>query len=158
LYTDYVGNGNSGKQYVITLKLKDSSSTDSDCSLNGYKCCSKAESKVYYEDEDGEWSVENSKWCIIKKQKPNQKETTPKLINTCERFAIGYSCCADQTRVSNVKKLNYHLIGEQNGIECGLHTCIYTGDYPVCKKTTKVVYNDTEKWGVENNKWCVLCL
>lgn len=29
--------------------------------------------------------------------------------------------------------------------------------YPVCKTTKKVVYTDSDKWGVENNQWCIIC-
>lgn len=36
-------------------------------------------------------------------------------------------------------------------------TCFYTGGYPVCKNTTEVYYTDTEKWGVENDAWCIMC-
>ncbi|OUM62922.1 Non-catalytic module family DOC2, partial [Piromyces sp. E2] len=33
--------------------------------LKGYPCC-KTNKKVAFTDEDGDWSVENGDWCLIK--------------------------------------------------------------------------------------------
>jgi len=94
---------------------------------------------------------------IVIKVKPTSKECT---FN-------GYKCC------SNAKKTVYYHDKDgdwsvENGNWCFLQkdkdnekeevkTCNYTGDYPICQKTTKVVYIDTEKWGVEkvNSVSCV---
>jgi len=29
--------------------------------------------------------------------------------------------------------------------------------YPVCETTKKVVYTDSDKWGVEHHQWCIIC-
>ncbi|OUM64644.1 Non-catalytic module family DOC2 [Piromyces sp. E2] len=136
----------------IILKLKSSSS----CSLNGYKCCSNANASVLYQDKDGDWSVENGDWCIINKDK---KEITPELIRICEYNEYDKPCCTNE-QMKQIEEIEGTLFSNYSkgwGI-CGLPTCIYTGDYPICQSTTSVVYTDTEKWGVENNEWCVMCL
>jgi len=146
-------NENTYEELVITLKLKSSS----DCSLNGYKCCSKSNPKVYYQDEDGDWSVENGDWCIIKDHEV--KNTKPKLIRYCDAYYMGYLCCEDLTNL-NVKNESdgFTLYSRWGQTPCALHSCIYTGEYPICKNPlTEVVYTDTEKWGLEINDWCVIC-
>jgi len=145
------------EQLVITLKLKSSS----DCSLNGYKCCSKSNPKVYYQDKDGDWSVENGDWCIIKDHEV-KNTTTPQLIRICDAYSVGFQCCdnLNNNNFVSLKNLLNHSVGPiAYGMEpCVLHTCIYTGEYPVCgDPTTKIVYTDTENWGIENNNWCVIC-
>jgi len=133
-----------------TLKLKSS------CSLNGYRCCSKANAKVIYQDKDGDWSVENGDWCFINKEKTHSSEA-PELIRTCEANLYNQPCCTYE----QMEELGINLSNNQSyfvGYEqCGKPLCIYTGEYPICESTRKVVYTDTEKWGVENNQWCVMC-
>jgi len=136
------------KEFILKLKK----STTSDCSMNGYKCCSDSHAKIVYQDNDGEWSIEDNEWCIIKKE---EEEKEPKLIRTCINDALGYSCCKERKILYTD---SFGQWGVENGDWCVIPSCIYTGDYPVCKTTTKVVYTDTEKWGVENNNWCVICL
>jgi len=153
LYTDDPIGGQFEKALEITLKLK-----STECALDDYPCCTKDDPKVLYQDDDGDWSVENGDWCIIKKQEIKTNDTSPRLIRTCEVGKLGYPCCDGLDNITDIRKVYFHYIGVQEDRECGLYTCVYTGDYPVCKTTTKVVYTDTEKWGVENNEWCVLCL
>ena len=71
--------GNVAKILNITLKLKQKTQ---ECSFDGYPCCSKADAEVLYEDNDGQWSVENGDWCFIKKQEELR----------CDNI-IGYPCC-----------------------------------------------------------------
>jgi len=146
------------EQLSITLKLKSSS----DCSLNGYQCCSKSNPKIYYQDEDGDWSIENGDWCIIKD--PKVKNTTkPQLIRICDAYSIGFQCCEKEhllydNYISLENLLNHSTTLVYGNEPCVLHTCIYTGNYPICENpNTKVVYTDTENWGIENNDWCVIC-
>lgn len=126
-----------------------SSSNSTECSFNGYKCCSNINAEVQYHDKDGDWSIENNEWCIIKKDEKNEKEkeeeeeNTPKLIRTCKAEEIGYSCCKKQKEVIYTDDLGEW--GIENGDWCGISTCVYTGDYPVCKTTSEIVFTDTEK-------------
>jgi len=128
--------------YEIPLKI-----TSKECSFNGYKCCSKEDATVRYHDEDGDWGVENHEWCYIKR---------PELIRTCEINVYDFPCSkenymstSDITHKSYIVKFEDRIFGQ--------YSCLYTGKYPVCQNTTKVVYTDTQKWGVENNQWCVMC-
>jgi len=50
-----------------------------------YSCCKG--SKVVYTDEDGDWGVENGKWCGI------GNGPSKKLDETCFATALGYPCC-----------------------------------------------------------------
>jgi len=51
----------------------------------GYKCCS-AFCRVYYEDEDGTWGVENKEWCGCNR---DTSKTCPSVITD-----QGYPCCS----------------------------------------------------------------
>jgi len=33
----------------------------------GYQCCKNTNAQVVYQDEDGDWGVENNEWCGIEK-------------------------------------------------------------------------------------------
>jgi len=98
---------------------------------------------------------------IVLKVRPTSKDCT---FN-------GYKCCSDAKKTVyyhdkdgdwSVENGDWCFIKKDEGDEKEnekekVKTCTYTGEYPICQKTTKVVYTDTEKWGVENGKWCVLC-
>jgi len=127
-----------------------------ECSMKGYKCCTKSNPKVRYHDNDGNWGVENGDWCYIKEDQDQGKKNESKLIRTCTVEKLGYSCCKKEHK--NIYTDSDGQWAVEDGEWCGIPTCTYTGDYPVCKKTTKVVYEDNEKWGVEEGQWCVLCL
>ncbi|KAL6630153.1 coth protein-domain-containing protein [Neocallimastix sp. 'constans'] len=53
----------------------------------GYKCCSNPNTESVYEDESGEWGVENNDWCGIVKAQP------------CWSEKLGYKCCSTCTQV-----------------------------------------------------------
>jgi len=154
LYNVYDGKDFTTKE--ITLKLKTVK-----CSVKGYKCCDNVKHTVRSTDKDGDWAIENGEWCLIRDNKG--MDTTPKLISICESYseneAYSYPCC-DRLSLTSVQDLGYNrYLGKEDAFQCGVHRCVYTGEYPVCKKTTKVKYtDDTLKWGVENGNWCVLCL
>jgi len=50
-----------------------------------YPCCKG--SKVVYTDKDGDWGVENGKWCGIASDSSNESS------DTCFAIALGYKCC-----------------------------------------------------------------
>jgi len=53
----------------------------------GYKCCSNPNTESVYEDESGEWGVENNDWCGIIKAVP------------CWAEKLGYKCCSSCVQV-----------------------------------------------------------
>jgi len=53
----------------------------------GYPCCSTCR-KVYFEDDDGQWGVENNEWCGINKDCAAQSNA----VEGCAGVD-GYSCC-----------------------------------------------------------------
>jgi len=55
----------------------------------GYSCCS-PNAKVYYEDTDGQWGVENNDWCGIVKK------------DDCWSERLGYKCCSSNVQPSYV--------------------------------------------------------
>ncbi|ORX85431.1 hypothetical protein BCR32DRAFT_229746 [Anaeromyces robustus] len=128
---------------------------------SGYPCCTDPHTKVVYHDDEGDWGVENKEWCFIpvdqeeKKEDDDKKDQEPQLIRICNSEKYGYSCCKTEQKV--VYTDSQGDWGIEDGNWCGIYSCVYTGDYPVCKETTKVMYTDTEKWGVEHGEWCVLC-
>jgi len=105
------------------------------------------------------WAIEKEAYETLNLTlKVKKEKETPKLIRTCNSESLGYSCCKkhhDQDSIFTDSNGQWSI---EDGQLCGIPTCTYTGDYPVCEKTTKVVYTDTEKWGVEHGQWCVLCL
>jgi len=144
-----------GNDLKIKLRLK---SSTTECSFDGYKCCSNTDTKIRYQDDDGDWGVENGEWCFFKKEEEEEeekKEENPKLIRTCTSEAYGYPCCKSQHEYVYTDDDGKWSI--ENGNWCGVYTCVYTGDYPVCKNTTKEIYVDEYSWGKEDHKWCIIC-
>ncbi|OUM58711.1 Non-catalytic module family DOC2, partial [Piromyces sp. E2] len=54
----------------------------------GYKCCSSENPQVLYQDENGDWSIEDNNWCGILVYDHNLR---------CAR--LGYECCKDSNSV-----------------------------------------------------------
>jgi len=50
-----------------------------------YPCCKGT--KVVYTDDDGDWGVENNKWCGI------GNGSSKKIDDSCFSVALGYKCC-----------------------------------------------------------------
>jgi len=61
------------------------------CTFKDYSCCTKSNPKIYYQDKDGDWSVEKGEWCYIKKEE--EKETS-----TCQP-KDGYPVCESTKEV-----------------------------------------------------------
>jgi len=101
------------KTRTTTIKstvTQSSGNTDCAAKAYGYACCSPNNTSVIYQDEIGDWGVENGDWCgITKAAKPS-----------CWAEKLGFSCCSTCSEV-------IYVDGDGNwGIEnnnwCGL-TC-----------------------------------
>ncbi|OUM64797.1 Non-catalytic module family DOC2, partial [Piromyces sp. E2] len=75
----------------------------------GYECCSHCNN--IYEDEDGQWGVENGQWCGIPEQCSEEE--------TCWALKEGYPCCDHCVIVSEDET---GLWGIMNGKWCGIPT------------------------------------
>ncbi|OUM66606.1 Non-catalytic module family DOC2, partial [Piromyces sp. E2] len=49
----------------------------------GYPCCSNKDTKIVNSDKNGDWGVENKKWCGI-----------------CWSESLGYPCCSENIPTS----------------------------------------------------------
>jgi len=58
--------------------------TNSGCSVQalGYPCCSPTNIEIIYQDENGDWGMENGNWCGITKS------------STCWSQKLGFPCCS----------------------------------------------------------------
>jgi predicted RNase H-like HicB family nuclease len=74
----------------------------------GYACCSPGNTVVYYQDENGDWGVENDDWCGI----------TRAEAPACWSDKLGYPCCSGCTE--NVYEDNDGKWGVENGDWCGI--------------------------------------
>jgi len=72
----------------------------------GYPCC-KSTNDVYYEDDDGQWGVENNDWCGIQS-----------IQSTCWSEKLGYPCCNSTNEV--VYEDNDGPWGVENNNWCGI--------------------------------------
>jgi len=159
------------KSVEISIKLKkDKNSIEKICSFKDYSCCTKSDAKVYYHDKDGDWGVENGNWCIIMEK---QDQSTSKTITTtttttttsstptseCFSIKLGYPCCQSNNPEDIVYSDNDGDWGKENSHWCGISipTCQPKNGYLVCEKTKKVVYKDSDEWGVEHDQWCIIC-
>lgn len=63
--------------------------TVKDCAFTalGYPCCSPNNTNVIYQDETGNWGVENNDWCGI-------SITTVKTAANCWSKSLGFPCCS----------------------------------------------------------------
>jgi len=59
-----------------------------DCVIasHGYPCCSSSNTKIVYQDESGDWGIENNNWCGITK--------IDKTSEKCWSINLGYPCCS----------------------------------------------------------------
>jgi len=76
----------------------------------GYPCCSNSNAQVVYQDEDGDWSVENGDWCGIQRQQQQQQ--------SCWSERLGYPCCKSTNVV--VDRDNDGDWGVEYGNWCGI--------------------------------------
>jgi len=111
-----------------------------------YPCCKG--DKVVYTDEDGDWGVENNKWCGIGNGSSEESD------ESCFSVALGYSCCKKCKVVYTDKDGDW---GVENGKWCGIKdSCtspIENPEEPV-KNTTDISGTDFEFsfLKMENNK------
>jgi len=52
----------------------------------GYQCCSPTNTQVIYQDENGDWGIENGDWCGITK--------SSSASTACWSQKLGYECCS----------------------------------------------------------------
>ncbi|OUM66609.1 Non-catalytic module family DOC2, partial [Piromyces sp. E2] len=80
----------------------------------GYNCCRRKHINVQYTDKNGEWGVEDNKWCGI----VNVSMMTTKLIDICWSEP-DYKCCSKGNDI--VKSSNEDGDwGIENGNWCGI--------------------------------------
>jgi len=85
----------------------------------GYPCC-QTTTEVVYQDNDGDWGVENGQWCG--------------LGTACWSTALGFPCCTTTTQV--VYKDNDGDWGVENGDWCGIIKGNNVQQQPVIPRTT----------------------
>jgi len=76
------------KKTTTTTKAAKKATTGSDDCFSvalGYPCCKGND--VYYQDDDGDWGVENNEWCGIRSSAKSHAS------ETCFSEAMGYPCC-----------------------------------------------------------------
>jgi len=98
------------KRTTTTIKVIPTiSQTSNDCLVasQGYACCSPNNTQVIYQDELGDWGVENGDWCGITK-------------NKCWSEELGYPCCSSCSQVYYTDSDGYW--GVENNEWCGLPT------------------------------------
>jgi len=122
----------------------------------GYPCCKDPNTLLVSpqskSNPDHEWyGVENNEWCGIANY-PYEKE------KECWSSVFGYPCC--QSKDTKADKRHHYLserwYGHENGERCGitdLQVCQFNDQYKCCQHC-KVVYTDSQKWGIEDNEWC----
>ena len=92
---------------VVIQPTSNPSSTDCVVASQGYACCSPNNTQVIYQDENGDWGVENGDWCGITKKQ-------------CWSEPLGYPCCSSCSQV--VYTDNDGNWGVENDEWCGLST------------------------------------
>jgi len=149
----YYRPGFKDSDFAITLEAETTS--ESPACLNGYKCCSDPNAKIYYTDKDGYWGVEHGEWCVINKKRGTKKVSTC----TCERSKRNTKINDDAICCSYNAEVLYTEDFVQWGYEkeewCLIPDSCEFETYPICDESTKVVYTDNEEWGVEFGEWCV---
>jgi len=93
-----------------TTTTKTSNPTNGPCwaSSLGYRCCSDPNTPIVYQDQDGDWGVENNDWCGIPKSE------------SCWSEPLGYKCCSTCSEVFYTD--NDGKWGLENNDWCGLRT------------------------------------
>jgi len=90
----------------------------------GFECCS-ADCSPSYSDKDGDWAVENGKWCGCGNKSIENPKKDPKDEKDVD---IALSRCSSK---------------------------ILDKGYKCCPSEFRVVYTDVDgTWGIYNNKWC----
>ncbi|ORY54095.1 hypothetical protein LY90DRAFT_366334, partial [Neocallimastix californiae] len=84
------------------------SSNDCVVASMGYACCSPNNTEVYFQDENGDWGVENNDWCGITKASAAQ----------CWSDKLGFPCCSGC--IDTVYTDNDGKWGVQNDDWCGI--------------------------------------
>jgi len=120
-----------------------------------YPCCSSKNAEIVYSDEDGDWSLENGDWCLIKKAEDVK-------VDTCWSEAIGYPCCkgcdvtvSDESGVWGVENNAWCGIPDSCESSAAAETCTGSKKGYSCCKSCDTVYTDEDgAWGFENNEWC----
>jgi len=123
-----------------------------------YPCCKGK--KVVFTDENGEWGIENGKWCGI----GNGTSNSNKSDNSCFSVALGYPCCKSSDVYFTDNNGDW---GIENGKWCGVDkgssnsskksddSCFsITLGYPCCKSNDVYFTDDSGEWGVEDGLWC----
>jgi len=99
-------------QVLITIPACLSQNNDKQCfsqALNpSYPCCKGT--KVVFTDKDGDWGVENNKWCGIGNSPSNASDD-------CFSVALGYKCCESCDVIFTDKDGNW---GVENKKWCGI--------------------------------------
>jgi len=120
-------------------------------SNDGYPCCKSC--SVVYEDETGQWGVENDDWCGIDTS-CNKKED-----DQCWSLSEGFNCCSEGTPV--VLTDSKGKWGVENNDWCGIVTKKDDGScwansegYDCCSGCESIFTDGNRRWGVENGEWC----
>jgi len=80
----------------------------------GFPCCSPNNTDIYFQDETGDWGVENDQWCGIRVAKTSSATTN------CWSKKLGFPCCSvcqSPTYIDNDGKW-----GIENNNWCGIST------------------------------------
>jgi len=157
----------------VILRAEDAiEAQEEECLVDGYKCCSNANTKIVTTDDSGNWGIEQNEWCFIKEEEnqeeENQEEEKKKTL--CDTKNLGYDCCqdpnskvvvVDEESISwSIENNEWCILGEEaqpTPTPEPSSKCQSLEGYPVCEKTKTVEFTDSHKWGIENNEWCVLC-
>jgi hypothetical protein len=95
---------------ITTTTRKPASTSTADCVVasQGYQCCSSWNTEVVYQDESGDWGVENGDWCGITK------------AAQCWSEKLGFPCCSYCMQA--VYTDNDGKWGVENNNWCGIAT------------------------------------
>nr|AAM81967.1 cellulase Cel9A precursor [Piromyces sp. E2] len=137
------------KKTTTTTKKSDPTNSNSCFSVaQGYPCCG-AGIPVSYEDDSGQWGIENGNWCGI-----------APIKESCGDYPCCTGCDVQYTddKKWGVENNNWCLIKED---KCqgssGTVTC--TGQnlgYPCCDTCEAIYTDESGKWGIKNGDWCGL--
>jgi len=97
-----------------------------------YPCCKG--DKVVYTDEDGDWGVENNKWCGIGNGPSNSSD------DSCFAVALGYPCCQKCSVVYTDKDGKW---GVEKNKWCGIKDSCFSEE-PVQEPIKEPVQNATD--------------
>jgi len=118
LLSIYGVSGGSGSGNSSNSGGNSSGSSKGDCNASiksqGYKCC-KSGCKVIYQDDDGDWGVENGEWCGCGVTKTSTVGKCPTSITN-----QGYKCCSSCSYVYYQDSDGDW--GVENGDWCGMPT------------------------------------